>query len=210
MTRPFLQPLPHGAALRQALTALIPQLETERLTLRAPVLSDWEVLEPIWRTDRSRYIGGPFNEEDAWLDFANTVSGWLLRGLGYWTVERRADGAVLGLVGFGFETTDPELELGWLFIEAAEGQGYAFEAATAARDYAAKTLGLSGFVSMIERSNARSIALAKRLGAVEDALAVPAPYRATDTAYRHTAPDQGPTEVRRNSDTIPTGQNHHD
>ncbi|KMW60526.1 Acetyltransferase, GNAT family [Candidatus Rhodobacter oscarellae] len=199
-------PLPQGEALRQALVAVIPRLETERLILRAPELADWETLEPIWRTDRSAFIGGPFDEEEAWLDFANAVSGWLLRGVGYWTVARKSDGAVLGLFGLGIETTDPELELGWLLVAEAEGAGYALEAAAAVRAYAFDTLGLPSLISMIHRKNTRSIALAKRLGAVEDEGAVPAIYRDTDTAYRHTAP----TSNRRNTDAIPTGQNDHD
>lgn len=189
MTRPFLAPLPQGDALRDAITAQVPVLETERLILRAPQLSDWETLEPIWRTDRAKYIGGPFNEEDAFLDFANAVAGWLLRGVGYWTVTRKSDDTVLGLVGLGFETTDPEMELGWLITEAAEGHGFAFEAAGAALDHAFGALGLPTLISMIERTNAKSIALAKRLGAVEDELAIPAEYRETDTAYRHQPKD---------------------
>jgi RimJ/RimL family protein N-acetyltransferase len=185
MTRAFLQPIAQAEPLRAALAALIPRLETERLVLRAPELGDWDRLEPIWRSDRGKHIGGPYDEEDAFFGFANSVAGWLLRGVGYWTVTRKADGAVLGLVGLGFETTDPELEFGWLMTEAAEGQGYATEAGIAVRGYAFDRLGLATLISIIARENDRSIVLAKRLGATEDAGVVPEAYRDTYTAYRH-------------------------
>ncbi len=164
MTRPYLTPIAAMEPLRDVIAAAIPTLKTERLVLRAPQLADWPVLEPIWRTERGRYIGGPFGEEDAWLDFAQAVASWVLRGIGYWTVTAKADGAVLGLVGIGMEMSDPEPELGWLLTEAAEGRGIAFEAAAAVRDYAFGA-GLTTCISFIDPANARSRALAERLGA---------------------------------------------
>ena len=47
----------------------------------------------------------------------------------------------------------------------AEGRGIAFEAALVARRYAYETLGWSTAISLIAPSNARSAALAERLGA---------------------------------------------
>ena len=53
MTRPWLEPLPEAAAqgTRLDVAAAIPVIETDRLTLRAPRLEDWTILEPIWTTD---------------------------------------------------------------------------------------------------------------------------------------------------------------
>lgn len=184
MTRPFLAPLPETEATHAAIAAVIPTLETERLILRAPRLSDFEVLEPIWRSDHGKFIGGPMNEEDAWLDFTQAVAGWVLCGIGYWVVTLK-DGAVLGLIGIGAETEDPELEFGWLFTTSAQGNGYATEAAKAVHGYAFQTLGLKTLVSFVDNTNARSIALAARLGATPDPTAVPARYQGQDTAFRH-------------------------
>ena len=106
------------------------------------------------------------SREDAWLDFAQMVAGWMLRGHGLWSVERRADGALIGFVPLGFEPGDREPELGFLFLAEAEGQGYAREAAEAARDFAfgASSAG-APLVSYVAPENLRSIRLAERLGA---------------------------------------------
>ncbi len=50
-------------------------------------------------------------------------------------------------------------------MEHAEGKGFAHEAALAARAYAYGTLGWTTAISLIRIGNARSEALARRLGA---------------------------------------------
>ena len=166
MTEACLTP-PEGTARarRDALAAALPVLETDRLILRAPRLEDWPALAPIWTTDRASHIGGPMSAEEAWLDFTQIVAGWLLRGHGGLTITARADGKVLGLVLLGFEWGDPEAELGWLLTEAAEGHGYATEAARALRDWGQDLLGPDGFVSYISTGHDASAAVARRLGA---------------------------------------------
>ncbi len=189
MTRAWLTPCLATEDTRAAIAAAIPVLQTERLILRAPELTDWDALEPIWRSDRGRFIGGPMGEEDAWLDFAQTVASWVLRGIGYWTVTAQEDGAVLGLIGIAMEVHDPELEFGWLLTEAAEGKGIAYEAARAVRDYA-DARGLTRCISFIDAGNTRSVALAERLGATREDTREDAdgPYH----IYRHPAPEARP------------------
>lgn len=186
MTRAWLAPLPQAEPQRSAIAAAIPTLTTHRLILRTPKIEDWPILEPIWRTQRGRFIGGPFNEEDAWLDFTQAAAAWVLRGVGFWTVTRRSDAQVLGIAGLGQEPRDPELEFGWLFTEAAEGHGYATEATRALRTHFFAQ-GFESLVSCIHPGNTRSIALAERLGAKPDAQAPRSD--ATALIYRHTAPE---------------------
>ena len=63
-------------------------------------------------------------------------------GVGFCSVERKADRRVLGRVGFvrwNLETSQTggdETELGWVLAREHWGQGYATEAATALRDWA--------------------------------------------------------------------------
>ncbi|MEX0320009.1 MAG: GNAT family N-acetyltransferase [Ruegeria sp.] len=160
-------PIKGPAADRAAAMAVqIPVLETERLRLRAPVLTDFPAYAEIACSPRGAYLGVS-SRKDAWYDFANTVAGWLLRGHGLWSVET-LDGILLGFVVIGFEPGDEEPELGFVMTEAGEGHGYAAEAARAARDFAFGTLKLPSLVSYIDADNARSIALAKRLGAYQD------------------------------------------
>ena len=169
------------------MSAAIPVITTKRLVLRAPQIADWPTLEPIWATERGRFIGGPMNSEDAWLDFNQCVSSWLLRGIGWLTVTLRETQQVLGLVGVGQEHGDPEAEIGWLLTAEAEGHGYAFEAAHALLPLAIDTIGAGKLVSYIHRDNAASIRLAEKLGAICDPH--PHPLFEDGLVYRHQQPE---------------------
>ena len=154
-----------AAALAQRISAQIPVLETARLRLRAPRITDFQIYARIACSQRARFMGGPMTREEAWDDFARTCSVWLWRGHGAWVMEGKADGAPLGVVVLGFEPGDQDPELGIALIQAAEGRGLALEAAQAARDYAFRSLELPGLVSYVAPDNTRSIALMGRLGA---------------------------------------------
>jgi RimJ/RimL family protein N-acetyltransferase len=186
---PWEQP-PSGAsaAIAAALSAQVPVLTTARLCLRAPRMQDFAGWVQIATTDRGRFIGGPMSREEAWADFNQMVAGWLLRGHGLWSVERLSDGALLGFVPVNHEWGDPQAELGFLFLAEAEGQGYAAEAALAARDFCFTRLGWPEVVSYIDPENSRSMALARRLGAVE----LPAgshPAEPDVAVFRHSRPE---------------------
>ncbi|MEX0286122.1 MAG: GNAT family N-acetyltransferase [Paracoccaceae bacterium] len=161
---------PTGAAAQMAaqLSAGIPTLETERLILRALRVEDFAHYAEIACSDHGRGIGGPMSRDDAWRDFTQYAAGWMLHGHGGWTVELRETDAVLGFVLIGLEPGDQEPELGYIFRAGASGQGYATEAAIAARAFGFDTLGLPTLVSYIDRDNTRSVALAKRIGAQHD------------------------------------------
>jgi RimJ/RimL family protein N-acetyltransferase len=160
-----------AADFAAALRARLPAFETARLVLRAPEIGDFAAYAEILCSPRASGMGGQQDREGAWSDFTATIAGWLLRGHGLWTVAAKADGAVLGFVLVNMEAGDREPELGFFLREAAEGKGYAFEAAMAARDHALKVLKLDRLVSYIAPGNVRSQALARRLGAWHDAAA---------------------------------------
>lgn len=189
MSLPHETPPPPGPAadLGAEMRALVPVIETRRLRLRAPELGDFPVVVEILASRRAVGIGGPMNREAAWSDFMQMTATWALRGHGYWTVKAKSDGTVLGFVGIGFEPGDREPELGYVLTEAAEGHGYAAEAVAAVRDYGFGRLGLASMVSYVDHRNARSIALAERLGAVLD---IPGDWANADTrVYRHPRPE---------------------
>lgn len=168
MTPRHEQPTP-GPALGIAarFQALVPVIATERLVLRAPALADFPAYAEIVCGPRGRHIGGPLSRDDAWSDFAGMCANWMLHGHGVWTVENR-DGGLLGFVLLGLEPGDLDVELGFLFLEAAEGRGFAFEAASAVRDWAFETLERDTLESYVDAANARSLALAERLGARDE------------------------------------------
>lgn len=167
MTAPHECPIPGPAAdFALALRAHLPMLETARLRLRAPTLGDFEPWAEIFTTPASVYMDGPCSREQAFVDFAASVSIWLLRGHGPLAIVEKASGTTLGFVQIGFEPGDEEPELGWFVVPRAEGQGFVQEAASALREYAFGALGMARLVSYIDPRNVRSRRLAQRLGAV--------------------------------------------
>lgn len=144
-----------------------PSLTTERLRLRAPVLADFEVFAAYQASERSRFTGGPLTRELAWRAFGHLAGHWVLRGWGPFVVE--AGGQPMGTVGPFFPEGWPEPEIAWtMWAPEAEGKGYAFEAAQAARAHAYEVLGWPTAISMIDPDNARSVALARRMGCTPD------------------------------------------
>ncbi|QGY00441.1 N-acetyltransferase [Roseovarius faecimaris] len=178
-----------AAGMAARFAALVPVLTTERLTLRAPQAADFALYAEIACGPRSKGIGGPMTRDEAWYDFATLASCWMLRGHGGWTITLTRTGAPIGFALIGAEPGDQAPELGYLLIEAQEGQGYATEAAEAVRDYAFGTLRLPELVSYIAPGNARSVAVAERLGAIRSGNVT---YPEGDTpalVYRHPSPE---------------------
>ncbi len=163
---------------------MLPRIETARLVLRAPELGDFATYADVMCGPRAEYMEGPMSREDAYLDFTCTVAGWLLRGHGLWTITARDGGAVLGFVLVNMEPGDQEPELGFFLTEAAEGRGFASEAAVAARDHALNALALPRLVSYVAHDNTRSARLLERLGAFRDTVAEDGVAQAC-RVYRH-------------------------
>jgi RimJ/RimL family protein N-acetyltransferase len=162
-----------------------PTLETARLILRpfraadvdaqAAMMGDPEVM---------RHIGGQgLAREESWRKLLCGAAMWGLFGYGYWAVERRAGGAMIGQIGFAdFKRgIDPAIEtipeMGWLFAAEAGGQGFATEAGRAALDWIDAALGPPQVAAIIDAANASSIRVAEKLGfsAREDAVYRDAP-----------------------------------
>lgn len=161
-----------------------PVLQTERLTLRAPGPQDWPLLWPFLASERSVFVGGPYDERAAWQVLGHAIGHWVLRGFGSLVFCLKGTDAALGMAGPWYPASWPERELGWtVWQPEAEGHGYAFEAASRMRDFAFETLGWDTAVSYIDPDNLRSIALAGRLGAVRDDTAKRLDPK--DVVYRH-------------------------
>lgn len=161
-----------------------PILTTERLTLRPMTMADWPDYAALMMSERATYMGGPFDQTQAWGMFCHDVGQWALFGHGALMID--IDGHCAGQVGINHGPLFPEKELGWLVYPEFEGKGIAFEAATAMRDWAFGDGGLVMLVSYVDPCNDRSIALAKRLGAVLDETA---PRQdPEDLVFRHSKP----------------------
>ncbi|WP_373355716.1 GNAT family N-acetyltransferase [Pseudoroseicyclus sp. CXY001] len=150
-----------------------PRLETERLVLRGPSRDDYPAYVAFWASDRARHEGGPRESVGAWEDYAAAFGLWLIEGYGCWAVEEKATGAFCGIVGLNRRIDYPEAEIGWTLMEEAEGRGIAFEAASAILPWIWAETALPSVTVYIDPANARSISLARRLGAVEDPEGLP-------------------------------------
>lgn len=166
----------------------IPELETERLILRGPKPDDWEADAAFRTSDRARFVGGPYTRMMAWRGFASRWGHWAMRGYGMFTVTMRGSDAPLGVIGPLFAEGWAEPEIGWILYQAAEGKGIAFEAASAARAWCYGSLGWTTAISYIDPANARSRALAERLGCTLDDT-TPHPFDRPTLVYRHPAPE---------------------
>lgn len=143
-------------------------LETERLLMRPFVDADLDEWAPIMADPEVvRYLTGEvMSRDDAWRAMAVFLGHDQLRGWSNNAVIDKADGRLLGRAGLWQPEGWPGLEVGWTFARPAWGHGYATEAALAWRDYAFDVLEAPELLSVIHRDNARSIAVAQRIGHV--------------------------------------------
>lgn len=159
------------AALAAQMQALIPVLETKRLSLRAPVMDDFNALVEMLLGPRGKYYGDCKTREELWSEFKQLTVTWYLSGFGAWTAVDKTTGEIRGFFNIGAEPGDHEPELGYVVSRDAEGHGFAFEASQAVRDYALSAFDLPSLVSYVDEENTRSVALAQRLGGTRDAKA---------------------------------------
>lgn len=142
----------------------IPRIQTPRLLLREPRLADFEVFaadaaDPLARA----HIGGPQDRREAWRRLHISAGGWVLQGMGWWTVEALGGGPV-GSVGVFRRETGPEVEIGWIIHRSSWGKGYATEAARAALRHAVEVWGIRRVTAYIPKENAASVAVATKIG----------------------------------------------
>jgi len=149
-------------------------IETERLILRpwtdadrAPFVAmsaDPAVMETL---------GGVLSAEQALGYIERSQNGIRWFGYGRWVVERREDGAFIGVVGlmpiYWRLPLPAGFEMGWRLVRDAWGQGYATEAARAAIADGFERGGLTEVFAFTSRPNLRSQAVMERAGLVRAA-----------------------------------------
>lgn len=141
------------------------RLETARLLLREPVLTDFDAwAEHMADPEAARFLGGYQPRAVAWRGFMCMAGSWHLQGFGMFSVIEKATGRWVGRVGPWRPEGWPGTEVGWGIIRPCWRRGYALEAASAAIDWAFTTLGWTEVVHCIAPANIPSQALAARLG----------------------------------------------
>lgn len=162
-----------------------PLLETERLLFRRPIRSDLPWYTEYCLSERTQYVGGPFNEVQAFEKLASMIGHWELRGFGRFVFLERESERPLGHFGALQLSSSEPPEITWtIWKEMDEGKGFATEAGAAFKSYAIRELGLSNLIAHIHRDNLASRYLAERLGGELDVEAAPPSWLPSSVLYR--------------------------
>ena len=149
----------------------IPRLATPRLTLRAFRRGEFDAYADHLADPASRPPGlSPVDRRMAWRMFAACLGSWALDGAGWWALELRETGFVVGTVGAFYReplapgAPAPLLELGWSVYRAHWRRGYATEGAAAALRDVRDRLGARRAIAHIDPANEASLRVAAGLG----------------------------------------------
>lgn len=163
---PTANPPPPGR--RDPAAMIAAAVETERLVLRG-----WQARDRAPFAALNADVWTPrldAAESDALVDRLEALRA--RDGFAFMAVERRADGAFLGMVGLqrfpGAGALGPCVEVGWRLAREHWGRGYATEAARAWLDHGFGALGLAEIVAFTNADNAASMAVMRRLGMRRD------------------------------------------
>ena len=146
-------------------------LTTARLSLREFTPQDAPFLlrlvnEPGWL----RNINDPgvrtVDDTLAWAE-SRLFKAYRELGHGFWAMQRRADGEVVGMCGLFKRAALPDPDLGYALLAEHEGRGYALEAARGCVAHARDVLGWKTLMAITALDNPRSGALLGKLGFVE-------------------------------------------
>lgn len=143
-------------------------LETSRLVVRQMSVDDAAFMlcllnDPSWL----RFIGdrGVRTIDDARnYILQGAMANYARLGYGFYLVELKDTGIAIGMCGLAKRDYLEHADIGFAFLPAYCGQGYAFEAAAATLDYAQKQLHLPCILATTRLDNLSSSTLLEKLG----------------------------------------------
>ena len=143
-------------------------IETERLVLRPPVEADYPAHYAMWADPLVMADMGPVKDDAASAAALARHDGYRHEGLGFLSVIRKEDRAVMGFCGL--KRGDPpnpiagQVEAGWMLARAYWRRGYALEAMVAVLDWGWANLDVPHMVAITSQRNVASRAMMERLG----------------------------------------------
>ena len=147
-------------------------LETERLILRRWLPRDREPFAAMNADPAVMDFPRPLTRAESDAEMDGFMARWAADGFCWAAVERRSDGAFVGMVGLSRcdmeAPVGPCVEIGWRLPRPLWGRGYATEAARGWLDHGFAELGLEEIVAFTDPGNARSLAVMRRLGMRRD------------------------------------------
>lgn len=143
-------------------------LETERLRLRWFATTDAAFIlallnEPSWIANIGERNVHSLAEAEAWIG-ERLIGGYHRQGFGFWAVERLSDGELVGMAGLVKRDSLPEVDVGYAFLPAFWGQGYAREAAAACLHHAHTVIGLRRVLAITGPDNKASARVLEAIG----------------------------------------------
>lgn len=145
-------------------------IETERLILRLPEDRDVPALRVMFANPEVMADLAPVKDDEGTAATLAKHDGFRHEGLGFWVVERREDGALVGFCGLkrgdAHNPIAGEVEAGWIIDQPYWRQGYAFEAMEAAIAWGWANTDASRIVAITSAVNVKSQKLMERLGMV--------------------------------------------
>lgn len=144
-------------------------LETERLTLRQLSSEDDAelILELLNEPSFLQNIGdrGVRTMEDARRYILNgPVASYERFGFGLYRVGLKAEDVPIGMCGLVKRDGLQDVDIGFAFLPAFWGKGYAFESASAVMAYGREVLGIERIVAVVAPHNEASINVLRKLG----------------------------------------------
>lgn len=142
-------------------------IETERLLLRPMRLDDVDALFQVWGDPLAMRFYPRTHTRDEVVEVINRQQARYAReGHGLYTVVLKSTGEIVGDCGPTVQEVDgaSEIEVGYHFLPRYWGNGYATEAARAARDWAFTHLACARVISLIRPVNVPSQRVAQRNG----------------------------------------------
>ncbi|MGD9487329.1 MAG: GNAT family N-acetyltransferase [Calditrichaceae bacterium] len=143
-------------------------LETERLALRELTVEDAPfILELVNDPSWLRYIGdkGVRTLDDARDYILNgPVQSYKQFGFGLYLVGLKDSGIPIGMCGLIKRDYLTDVDIGFAFMPAFTGKGYATESASTLLTYGKDVFGLERIVAITTRDNDKSIKVLEKLG----------------------------------------------
>jgi RimJ/RimL family protein N-acetyltransferase len=141
------------------------RLTTERLVLRPPTLDDLPVWHAIYLDAEEVWYGAPRSSLDEnRAKLTRQVAHFEQHGFGMCAVDLAASGETVGTAGLQHLEGGPEIEVGYRFLKAHWGQGYATESARASIAYGFDEVGLERIVAVALETNVASRRVLEKCG----------------------------------------------
>ena len=142
--------------------------ETDRLQVRLLTVDDAAFIVALLNDPAFlQYIGDrgvrTTGDAVAYL-LKGPLASYAQHGFGLFLVSLKADGIPIGICGLLKRDVLEDVDIGFAFLPAYVGKGYAFEAACATLDYGRTIHGLKRIVAVTSPTNASSIRLLEKLG----------------------------------------------